>query len=165
MVDSHVRTTTASESAQEEVRSIERREEVQSIEGQAAIAYDRRSQTKEVGYTHEASISEKMLEAGEAVTTKETAPIPLSRQSTPSSYPNGQISKPSTAGSTHSRRDEGDVEKAAGDPTAVEVPDQYIVDFEGPDDPMNAQNWSKKVKWSNVAVLSALTFISYVLDL
>jgi hypothetical protein len=38
--------------------------------------------------------------------------------------------------------------------------DPNIVDFNGPDDPMNPMNWPKKRKWVNGGFLSALTFIT-----
>ncbi len=52
--------------------------------------------------------------------------------------------------------------------TAVEVvedplADPNIVFWDGPDDPANPMNWSSRVKWSNIAVVSAITFITYVL--
>lgn len=58
----------------------------------------------------------------------------------------------------------GDVEKGAGDlgkaPAATETAvDPTIVDWDGPDDPANPQNWSSAKKWSNIAVLSALTLL------
>lgn len=52
--------------------------------------------------------------------------------------------------------------------TAVEVvedplADPNIVFWDGPDDPANPMNWSSRVKWSNIAVVSAITFITYIL--
>jgi hypothetical protein len=38
--------------------------------------------------------------------------------------------------------------------------DKDIVDFSGPDDPYNPYNWSKAKKWSNGALLSAMTFVT-----
>ncbi|KAH9942895.1 MFS polyamine transporter [Amylocystis lapponica] len=40
--------------------------------------------------------------------------------------------------------------------------DVYIVDWDGPDDPMNPKNWSFKKKWAATAIVSAFTFISPV---
>ncbi|KAI9710403.1 MAG: hypothetical protein M1812_007439 [Candelaria pacifica] len=38
--------------------------------------------------------------------------------------------------------------------------DPNIVDWDGPDDPANPLNWSNKLKWGNIAVISAITFIT-----
>ncbi|KAI0749869.1 MFS polyamine transporter [Daedaleopsis nitida] len=40
--------------------------------------------------------------------------------------------------------------------------DVVIVDWEGPDDPMNPKNWAFKKKWAATAIVSAFTFISPV---
>ncbi|KAK4951834.1 hypothetical protein LTR10_009754 [Elasticomyces elasticus] len=69
---------------------------------------------------------------------------------------------------------EVDVEKAQPTTTAEEQEplDPNIVDFDGPDDPENplasirentslsSQNFTSTVKWGNIAVLSALTFLT-----
>ena len=38
--------------------------------------------------------------------------------------------------------------------------DLNIVDWDGPNDPQNPINWSEKLKWANVAVISSITFIT-----
>ncbi|KAI6808389.1 hypothetical protein KC340_g18437 [Hortaea werneckii] len=38
--------------------------------------------------------------------------------------------------------------------------DRNIVDWDGPDDPSNPVNWSPTRKWTNIAVLSALTLLT-----
>ncbi|MCJ1281917.1 hypothetical protein MMC26_001240 [Xylographa opegraphella] len=38
--------------------------------------------------------------------------------------------------------------------------DPNIVDWDGPNDPMKAVNWSKKKKWTTIGCLSAMTFIT-----
>jgi hypothetical protein len=38
--------------------------------------------------------------------------------------------------------------------------DPNIIDFDGPDDPLKAVNWPASKKWSIVATLSAMTFVS-----
>jgi hypothetical protein len=35
-----------------------------------------------------------------------------------------------------------------------------IVDWDGPDDPRNPQNWSGRRKWLTVALVSAITFVT-----
>ncbi|KAJ6508226.1 MFS polyamine transporter [Mycena sanguinolenta] len=45
-----------------------------------------------------------------------------------------------------------------------DVPDQseIVVDFEGPNDPLNPKNWPRKKKWAATLVVSAFTLISPV---
>lgn len=38
--------------------------------------------------------------------------------------------------------------------------DSNIVDYDGPDDPTNPYNWTKRRKWINGGFLSVLTFIT-----
>ena len=62
-------------------------------------------------------------------------------------------------------RDAKDIEKANVDtqiPTEqAKLKDPNLVDWDGPDDPTKAVNWSRKEKWSTIACLSAMTFITY----
>lgn len=51
-----------------------------------------------------------------------------------------------------------DVEKADPNTDIIEQ-DPDLVDWDGPDDPANPQNWSSRWKWGNIAVLSAITFL------
>jgi len=50
-----------------------------------------------------------------------------------------------------------DVEKGdpAGDEAAAAAADPNIVDWDGPDDPNNPRNWSKRYKMLNIALISA----------
>ena len=59
---------------------------------------------------------------------------------------------------------EKDVEKGHSAHTGseeIEPIDPNIVDWDGADDPANPLNWKRKQKWSIIAVLSAMTFITY----
>ena len=56
--------------------------------------------------------------------------------------------------SSSSSKKEEDTQQAGSDPN--------IVDWDGPDDPANPMNWSEKLKWGNVAVISSITFLTYV---
>lgn len=40
--------------------------------------------------------------------------------------------------------------------------DPNVVSWDGPNDPENPMNWPSKLKWGNIAVVSAITFITYV---
>lgn len=37
-----------------------------------------------------------------------------------------------------------------------------IVFWDGPDDPANPMNWSAKIKWSHIAIISCITFVTFV---
>ncbi|KAL2052844.1 hypothetical protein ABVK25_006783 [Lepraria finkii] len=54
--------------------------------------------------------------------------------------------------SSSSSNKEEDTQQAGSDPN--------IVDWDGPDDPANPMNWSEKLKWGNVAVISSITFLT-----
>ncbi len=49
-------------------------------------------------------------------------------------------------------------EKTPRESTAV--PDENIVDWDGPNDSEKALNWTNKKKWSNVAIISSVTFLT-----
>lgn len=46
--------------------------------------------------------------------------------------------------------------------TQVAAVNPSVVDWDGPDDPQNPMNWSSGLKWGNVAVISSVTFLTYV---
>jgi hypothetical protein len=64
--------------------------------------------------------------------------------------------------SSEGSHDGHDLEKgdATGEQVVATPIDPNIVDFDGPDDPEMAINWTKKQKWSTVGILSLLTFIT-----
>jgi hypothetical protein len=39
--------------------------------------------------------------------------------------------------------------------------DEYLVGFDGDNDPQNPLNWSRKRKWAMVTMLSSATFVGY----
>lgn len=58
-------------------------------------------------------------------------------------------------------------QKCSAAKTAVESPseeavDPNIVSWDGPNDPDNPVNWSSGLKWSNIALVSAITFVTFV---
>jgi hypothetical protein len=75
------------------------------------------------------------------------------------------------ASSTYNNKD--DVEKAHTQDTVAESVDDgaekneekdpNVVDFDGDDDPECALNWSLKKKWTMGGLLSAMTFVTFVL--
>ena len=74
------------------------------------------------------------------------------------------ISKPPSSLSARQENGARDMEKGVVGHTTldnVEPLDPNVVDWDGPDDPANPLNWSKKVKWSLIALLSSMTFITY----
>ena len=42
----------------------------------------------------------------------------------------------------------------------IAVSDENIVDWDGPNDPQKAINWTERKKWSNVAIVSSVTFLT-----
>lgn len=61
--------------------------------------------------------------------------------------------------STLNENQSNDPEKAEPTTTTTEK-DPNIVDWDSDDDPANPMNWSKGLKWGNIACLSALTFLT-----
>ncbi|KAK5204605.1 hypothetical protein LTR47_007405 [Exophiala xenobiotica] len=55
--------------------------------------------------------------------------------------------------------DDADEEKTPQEATTAEH-DPNIVDWDSPDDPEKAINWSNKMKWGNVAIISTVTFLT-----
>lgn len=52
--------------------------------------------------------------------------------------------------------------KTAVEPPSEEAADPNIVSWDGPNDPDNPVNWSSGLKWSNIALVSAITFVTFV---
>ena len=109
------------------------------------------------------------------VATTTPAAIPLPSTPTSSSSSTAAVNDPSTRPSKEqevekdieAQQNESDIQyihstkaeeeqNAGGDPS--------IVDFDGPDDPLNARNWSSRRKWGNIAVIAGVTFLTYVLS-
>jgi hypothetical protein len=67
---------------------------------------------------------------------------------------------PSSTAASVAKGESKDLEKAEETGQAQPL-DPNIVDWDGPDDPNMALNWSKKKKWGTVTMLSALTFVTY----
>ena len=70
-------------------------------------------------------------------------------------------SRPSLAGDTKDTA--VDVEARTEkheDPRDEPSRDPNIVDFDGPDDPAKAVNWTSKKKWTIISILSVITFIT-----
>lgn len=64
----------------------------------------------------------------------------------------------STSSTSHGANETNDPEKAQPAATSQEH-DPNLVDWDGPDDPMNPMNWSAKKKWSNIFILSTITLL------
>lgn len=79
-------------------------------------------------------------------------------------------STPPRANSNLEQEKRSDLESGNGDSTVhhnqAEIqpdgPDVNIVWWDGPNDPQNPLNWSEPLKWTNVAVISLITFVTYV---
>lgn len=66
------------------------------------------------------------------------------------------------AGLTEEDLEKGDGSASNGNGSAEEKKDPNMVDWDGPDDSANPMNWPPRKKWSLVAVLSAITFTTWV---
>lgn len=55
------------------------------------------------------------------------------------------------------------LDEKVGDTAAAEAHDPNIVDWDGPDDPQNPLNWSAKLRYTNVAIISTVTVLTCVL--
>lgn len=114
---------------------------------------------------------------GDAVDEKHVFPTNISNVPNPNAP--GRSSEKSSLRSTSRRIDHdpeknGDLEaglarSSSTSDTAIETTeveatdgtqDPNIVDWDGSDDPYKAINWTSKKKWSNVAVISSITFLT-----
>lgn len=91
---------------------------------------------------------------------------------------NEEVDLPSNESSPYASRPLRDVEKGsdveagiaqtANSPqAAAEVRGEHaenanIVSWDGPADPANPMNWSAKIKWSHIAVVSSITLVTFV---
>lgn len=66
----------------------------------------------------------------------------------------------SHAHSTHTDERTLSGEQLPTEEAAVEPRDPNLVDWDGPDDPANPQNWTAKKKWGIIAALGAVTLIT-----
>lgn len=113
---------------------------------------------------------EKVFESAPQVATSS---IPGAAHGTdPEKGPTSTVPAPNGGGSPASSNLEKEIDLEAGhrsegsdkkesETTKQEV-DPNIVDWDGPDDPKNPINWSEKLKWANVAVISSVTFLTQV---
>jgi hypothetical protein len=67
----------------------------------------------------------------------------------------------SNARSAHSEERTSDKDAPAAE-NISEARDPHIVDWDGDDDPENPLNWSTAKKWNLIAVLAAVTLVTYV---
>ena len=67
-----------------------------------------------------------------------------------------------SSSSTKKEEQVGEDTQQVGEDTQQVGSDPNIVDWDGPDDPANPINWSEKLKWGNVAVISSITFLTYI---
>ena len=58
-------------------------------------------------------------------------------------------------------KDEHEKDEQEKDKPVTQVVDPNVVDWDGPDDPQNARNWSPALKKGNIAIMSAITFLTY----
>ena len=62
--------------------------------------------------------------------------------------------------STESSDTETKIEEGTGTDSDTNKPDKYVVDWDGPDDPLRPINWSKMKKWTNLWIVSFNTLVT-----
>lgn len=79
---------------------------------------------------------------------------------------NRKVDFPSKDSSPCASSSSGDLEKvsAVKAGTVREEPsaNPNIVFWDGSDDPANPMNWSAKIKWSHIAIVSSITLVTFV---
>jgi len=97
----------------------------------------------------------------------ERHPTELSRIQTQRSQHSGTVGRSGSRGTrgtrTRSRRSEKPLPPfGAGKPYPPQLPDpdEYVVEFDGPDDPMHAMNWPIKKKFWTAVILGFTTFVA-----
>jgi DHA1 family multidrug resistance protein-like MFS transporter len=79
----------------------------------------------------------------------ERHPTVLSRIQTAKSQHTGTVGRTPTAKSRESRRPLPSMGVGKPFPPPLPERDEYVVEFDGPDDPLHAQNWPTKKKYVN----------------
>ncbi|KAK3947241.1 major facilitator superfamily domain-containing protein [Pseudoneurospora amorphoporcata] len=94
----------------------------------------------------------------------ERHPTELSRIQTQRSQHSATVGRIGTRGSrTRSRRSEKPLPPfGAGKPYPPQLPDpdEYVVEFDGPDDPLHAMNWPFRKKFCTALILAYTTFVA-----
>ncbi|MCJ1246989.1 hypothetical protein MMC30_004200 [Trapelia coarctata] len=110
----------------------------------------------------------KALEGGPTPSNNTASATPRPRSSTSfvsaksqsiKATDDGESKLPSSATASTANHESKDIEKAEETEQAQPL-DPNVVDWDGPNDPNMALNWSKQKKWGTVAMLSALTFLT-----
>jgi DHA1 family multidrug resistance protein-like MFS transporter len=110
-----------------------------------------------------ASSSSTDSSAESSITRRETAmsristqrdlerhPTVLSRIQTAKSQHNGTVGKSLTGKSRESRKPLPEMGLGKPYPPLLPAQEEYVVEFDGPDDPLHAQNWPMKKKYVNI---------------
>ncbi|TVY91282.1 putative transporter [Lachnellula willkommii] len=90
----------------------------------------------------------------------ERHPTVLSRMQTAKSQHTGTVGRETTAKSRESRKPLPGMGVGKPYPPPLPDRDEYVVEFEGPDDPMHAQNWPMKKKVLTAIMLGYTTLVS-----
>jgi multidrug resistance protein len=109
--------------------------------------------------TRSVATEEKDLENGTAALPARTATDSSSRTSSEQTEPD-----PADLSRRHSNLEKGvsaivPIEQRVS-ASQQDTSDPNVVDWDGPNDPTKALNWPAKKKWSNIAVISSITFLT-----
>ena len=115
------------------------------------------------------STPEQLLSSTEL--EKDTSALPeATRSSTPPAASSTSDDNEKKSSASSSRENDVDLEAAhRGSLSSKNEPeleqtevDPNIVGWDGPDDPNNPYNWAGGLKWGNIAVISSITFLTWV---
>ena len=88
--------------------------------------------------------------------------MPASGTESETAQADGHETKSAGADDDEARRSPSAGEKSPANQNDHAVADPNIVDWDGPDDPANPRNWSKRRKMLNVMLVSLSVLYSYV---
>lgn len=130
-------------------------------------------------YTNEGTLPARVLHLKSSSATANAVATPtsgtdgidddtMSRISEDDDVEKGVDYAPGTALPTGKELGFDEKEFEAGEKSSDESPiptvNPNIVDWDSPDDPANPQNWTNKKKWGCISIVSAVTFLTYVLS-
>ena len=94
--------------------------------------------------------------------TNEEVPLPIPARESSSQYTNDVDPEKQVDLEGGAERRSSTIKGAAeAEAQPAEPVDPNIVTWDGPDDPANPINWTEKLKWTNIAIIASITFLTY----
>ncbi|KAF2725432.1 MFS general substrate transporter [Polychaeton citri CBS 116435] len=120
---------------------------------------------KQASHSTHPAVTEHLSELESTVQSQAIRPTTSRTSIASKQFEEVKVGEPSATSSISDRN--GDLEKQAAQTTLAEQttndeppPDPNIVDWDGPGDLANPMNWPEWKKWGNIAILSAITFLT-----